>query len=80
MNKIRVASYCRVSTDMEDQLHLLPAQIKYFTEYISSHEDYEFIEVYYDEEITDTSTKKRDGFNRIISDYEKEKINLILRK
>ena len=79
-NKIKVAAYCRVSTDMEDQLHSLSAQIKYFTEYISNHEDYELIEVYYDEGITGTSVKKRDGFNRMIEDCEKGKINLILTK
>ena len=79
-NKINVAAYCRVSTDMEDQLHSLSAQIKYFTEYISNHEDYELIEVYYDEGITGTSVKKRDGFNRMISDCESGKINLILTK
>lgn len=79
-NKINVAAYCRVSTDMEDQLHSLSAQIKYFTEYISNHEDYELIEVYYDEGITGTSVKKRDGFNRMIEDCEKGKINLILTK
>ncbi|MDE7362944.1 MAG: recombinase family protein, partial [Oscillospiraceae bacterium] len=81
MNRtIKVAAYCRVSTDMADQLHSLSAQIKYFTEYIGNHEDYELIEVYYDEGITGTSTKKRDGFNRMISDCEAGKINLILTK
>lgn len=48
-SKIKVAAYCRVSTDMEDQLHSLSAQIKYFTEYINNHDSYELIEVYYDE-------------------------------
>ena len=79
-NKIKVAAYCRVSTDMEDQLHSLSAQIKYFTEYISDHIGWELIEVYYDEGITGTSVKKRDGFNRMIEDCEKSKINLILTK
>lgn len=78
--KIKVAAYCRVSTDMEDQLHSLSAQIKYFTEYISQHEGWKLIEVYYDEGITGTSVKKRDGFNRMISDCEDEKIDLILTK
>lgn len=78
--KTRVAAYCRVSTDMEDQLNSLSAQIKYFTEYISGHENYELIEVYYDEGITGTSTKKRDGFNRMIADCENGKIDLILTK
>ncbi len=79
-NKIKVAAYARVSTDMTDQLHSLSAQIKYFTEYISNHENYELIEVYYDEGITGTSVKKRDGFNRMISDCEIGKIDLILTK
>ncbi len=79
-SKIRVAAYCRVSKDMEDQLHSLSVQIKYFTEYISGHEDYELVEVYYDEGITGTSTRKRDGFNRMIADCEAGKIDLILTK
>ena len=78
--KIKVAAYCRVSTDMEDQLHSLSAQIKYFTEYISDHIGWELIEVYYDEGITGTSVKKRDGFNRMIEDCENGKIDLILTK
>lgn len=79
-SKIKVAAYARVSTDMTDQLHSLSAQIKYFTEYISNHENYELIEVYYDEGITGTSVKKRDGFNRMITDCEVGKIDLILTK
>ena len=78
--KIRVAAYCRVSTDMEDQLHSLSAQIKYFTEYISQHEEWELIEVYYDEGISGTSVRKRDGFNRMIADCECGKIDTILTK
>ena len=78
--KIRVAAYCRVSTDMEDQLHSLSAQIKYFTEYISQHEEWELIEVYYDEGISGTSIRKRDGFNRMIADCESGKIDTILTK
>lgn len=80
MNKIKVAAYCRVSTNMEDQLHSLEAQRKYFADYIISHENYTLIEVYYDEGITGTSVKKRDGFNRMIADCEDGKIDLILTK
>lgn len=80
MKKLKVAAYCRVSTDMEDQLHSLSTQIRYFTDYIGNHENYELIEVYYDEGITGTSTKKRDGFNRMISDCEAGLIDLILTK
>lgn len=80
MNKLNVAAYCRVSTDMEDQLHSLSVQIDYFNDYINNHEDYELTEVYYDEGITGTSVNKREGFNRMIADCEKGKINLILTK
>ena len=80
MSKVKVAAYCRVSTDGEDQLNSLSVQIGYFTEYISNQEDWELIEVYYDEGITGTSTKKRDGFNRMIADCEAGKIQLILTK
>ena len=78
--KTKVAAYCRVSTNMEDQLNSLSAQIKYFTEYISQHEEWELIEVYYDEGITGTSVKKREGFNRMIADSEDGRIDLILTK
>ena len=78
--KTKVAAYARVSTDLTDQLHSLAAQIKYFTEYISQHEDWELVEVYYDEGITGTSVKKRDGFNRMIADCEAGKIRTILTK
>lgn len=80
MNNTKVAAYCRVSTDLSDQLHSLAAQIKYFTEYISEHEGWDLVEVYYDEGITGTSVKKRDGFNRMIADCEDGKINTILTK
>lgn len=58
--KTRVAVYCRVSTDKEDQIHSLTSQIQYFTEHINQHEGWELVEVYYDEGITGTSVKKRD--------------------
>ena len=78
--KTKVAAYCRVSTNMEDQLNSLSAQIKYFTEYISEHKEWELIEVYYDEGITGTSVKKREGFNRMIADCQQGRINTILTK
>ena len=80
MNNIKVASYCRVSTDLSDQLHSLAAQLKYFTEYISEHEGWDLVEVYYDEGITGTSVKKRDAFNRMIADCEAGKIELVITK
>ena len=78
--KKRVAAYTRVSTDFSDQIHSLSAQRAFFTEYISVNDEWEMVEVYYDEGITGTSTKKRDGFNRMIADCENGKIDTILTK
>ena len=79
-SKIKVAAYCRVSTDREDQLNSLSTQMNYFKDYINEHEDWELVEVYFDEGITGTSVKKREGFNRMIADCENGKINIILTK
>ena len=75
-----VSAYCRVSTDNADQLHSLAAQIKYFTEYIGSQEGWRLKEVYYDEGLSATSTKKRKSFNRMITDAENGQVDLILTK
>ncbi|MEL7657543.1 MAG: recombinase family protein, partial [Bacillota bacterium] len=80
MDKLRVAAYCRVSTDKEDQVNSLTSQMKYFTEYINSHDGWQMCEVYYDEGISGTSIKKRAGFNRMISDANAHKMDLILTK
>lgn len=79
-NKLKVAAYCRVSTDKEDQANSLSSQIKYFTEYISGHSDWHMCEVYYDEGISGTSVKKRFNFNRMIQDAAQNKMDLILTK
>ena len=57
----RVAAYARVSTDSADQLTSYEAQVDYYTRYIHSKPDWEFVEVYTDEGISATNTKKRDG-------------------
>lgn len=80
MSKLKVAAYCRVSTNHEDQANSLASQRQYFDEYIKGHEEYELVEVYYDEGKSGTSTKKRDGFNRMIADALAGKIDLILAK
>ena len=79
-SKIKVVAYCRVSTDREDQLNSLSTQMNYFKDYINEHEDWELVEVYFDEGITGTSVKKREVFNRMIADCENGKINIILTK
>lgn len=77
---IRVASYCRVSTDKEDQANSFTAQQRYFREYIRRRPDWVLYEVYADEGITGTSTEKRTQFNRMIRDASMGKFQLILTK
>lgn len=78
--KRRVAAYARVSTDYEEQLTSYQAQVSFYTKYIKSRTDWEFVEVYTDEGITALNTKKRDGFNRMIADALAGKIDLIITK
>ena len=76
----RVAAYARVSTDSFEQLTSYAAQIDYYTKYITKHNGWEFVEVYTDEGITGTSTKRREGFKRMIADALGGKIDLIITK
>ena len=78
--RMKVAAYCRVSTDDEDQLNSYRVQKDYYTRYISNNEKWEFVDVYADEGITGTQVKKRDEFLRMIKDCEKGKIDMILTK
>ena len=80
LRKRRVAGYARVSTDYEEQITSYEAQVDYYTNYIKSREDWEFIEIYTDEGITATNTKYRDGFNRLVEDALAGKIDLIVTK
>ena len=79
-NKRKVAAYARVSTDKEEQVTSYEAQVDYYTRYIKAKPDWEFVEVYTDEGISATNTKKRDGFNRMIQDALDGKIDLIVTK
>ena len=83
VQKKRVAAYARVSTNSEEQLTSYEAQVKHYTEYIQSKEhtdNWQFVDVYTDKGITGTSTKKREGFNRMIQDALAGKIDLIITK
>lgn len=80
MDKVRVAAYCRVSTDKTDQLNSLSNQQKYFEEYIHSHSDWQLVKIYADEGMSGTSTEKRSSFNQMIADAKDHKIDLILTK
>ena len=79
-SQLRVAAYCRVSTDKDDQTNSIISQRKYFADYITQHEDWILIDVYYDEGISGTQTKKRAGFNALIEEAMGGGIDLILTK
>ena len=78
--KRRVAAYARVSTDLAEQLTSYEAQIRYYTEYIKSRPEWEFVKVYTDEGISGTSIARRDGFQEMMNDALSGKIDLILTK
>jgi len=76
----KVAGYARVSTDSEEQQTSYEAQVDYYTQYIQSREDWEFVGVYTDEGISATNTKHRDGFKQMVKDALAGKIDLIVTK
>lgn len=78
--RIRVAAYARVSTLEDEQLNSLITQTSYFKEYISTHDGWDLVNIYYDQGISGTSMKKREGFNQMIQDAMNGKIDLILVK
>lgn len=80
VKKRRVAGYARVSTELEQQQNSYQTQLDYYTTYISNRPDWEFVGMYSDEGVTGTSTKRRDGFNRMVEDALAGKIDLIVTK
>ncbi|MGT2783793.1 recombinase family protein [Streptococcus merionis] len=76
--KIKVAAYCRVSTNQDEQLSSYENQVRYYRDYISKQEDYELVDIYADEGISATNTKKREAFNRLIQDCREGKVDRIL--
>lgn len=79
-NKLRVAAYCRVSSDSNDQLKSFFAQVKYYTDYINMHDNMRLVDVYADEGISGTLISKREEFKRLVSDVKKKKIDRVLVK
>ena len=76
----RVAAYARVSTENEEQIQSFDAQMDYYTRKIKANNAWTFVEVYTDEGISATNTKKREGFKRMIKDALEGKVDLILTK
>lgn len=78
--KMRVAAYCRVSTDSEEQLNSYEAQKSYYTQKIQDSPDWEMAGIYADEGITGTSLKKRTEFKKMITACKRGHIDLIITK
>ncbi|MDO4565024.1 MAG: recombinase family protein [Clostridia bacterium] len=78
--KKRVAAYCRVSTDREDQANSFESQQRYFKAYIEREPNWELVEVFADEGKTGTNTKKRRAFNRMIEAAKRGELDLIVTK
>jgi len=77
---LRVAAYCRVSTDSDDQMNSFIAQVRYYNDFIRRNENMVLVDIYADEGITGTSISKRDEFLRMLSDSKNGKIDRILVK
>ena len=78
--KLRVAAYCRVSTDEEKQLGSFENQIEFFTRLINENSKYELVRVYHDEGISGTTARRRSGFMEMIRDCEADIFDYILTK
>ena len=78
--KLRVAAYCRVSTDQEEQQSSYQAQIDYYTAKINANKDWTMAGIFADEGITGTSAKKRTEFLKLMKLCEKGKVDLVLTK
>ena len=78
--KLRVAAYCRVSTDSEEQATSYEAQIEHYTEYIKKNPEWELAGIFADEGLSGTDTRKRGEFNRMIEECMAGKINMVITK
>ena len=76
----RVAAYCRVSTDSEEQLTSYQNQMRVYTEMIAANKEWEFAGLYADEGISGTRADKRPEFQRMIRDCHNGKIDYIITK
>jgi DNA invertase Pin-like site-specific DNA recombinase len=78
--KIRVAAYCRVSTEHEEQVGSFKNQVEYYTELINRNPDWEMAGIFADEGISGTGTRKRAGFNAMIKACRDGKVDRVITK
>lgn len=79
-SKLRVAAYCRVSTDSKEQAESLKAQTTYYEQHIKTNPEWKYAGIYYDEGISGTKKENREGLQRLITDCENKQIDLIITK
>lgn len=77
---MRVAAYCRVSTEQEEQQNSYQVQIAYYTDLINKKKEWTLAGIFADEGISGTQTKKRTEFNRMIRMCRNKKIDLVITK
>ena len=80
IERIRVAAYCRVSTDSEEQLNSYKSQVTYYSDLIKKNKEWELAGIYADEAITGTQVTKREEFQRMINDSMNGHIDMIITK
>lgn len=78
--KLRVAAYCRVSTDSDEQASSYEVQVEHYANFINSNSEWELAGIYADDGISGTSTKNREEFNRLIQDCMENKVDRIITK
>lgn len=78
--KLRVAAYCRVSTDSDEQATSYEAQVEHYTNFIKDNSEWEFAGIFADDGISGTNTKKRDEFNRMIDECMAGNIDMVITK
>lgn len=78
--KLRVAAYCRVSTDSDEQATSYETQIEHYTTYINSHPDWTLAGIFADDGISGTNTKKREEFNRMVDECMAGNIDMVITK
>ena len=78
--KLRVAAYCRDSTETDEQATSYEAQIEHYTEYIQQNPSWTFAGIYADDGISGTDTKKREEFNRLIDDCMAGRVDMVVTK
>ena len=77
---LRVTYYARVSTDKDEQLHSLSAQVSYYTEFIQNNKNWILVDGYVDEGISGTSVGKRENFLRMIDDARAGNFDFVITK